>query len=917
MSEQYPDRLPEFRPSPVRQITFSQPLRVFDRKPGCLHEMFEQQVAERPRRCAVFQDSQRLSYVELNARANQLARYLRERGVGPDTLVAVCMERSLDAIVALLGILKAGGAYVPLDPAYPAERISYILSDSCCRLVIANQHAIGHVPLDAAPVVLLDVPPPEMAELSGENLDPIATSANLAYVIYTSGSTGKPKGVQVEHHSVVNLLNSMRAETGIEPQDVFASVTTLCFDIAGLELHLPLASGASIAVVKREESTDGNRLQARIQNAGVTFLQGTPALFRLLLQSGWKGDKNLSVICGGEAFPREVANALVSSCKTVWNGYGPTETTIYSSIYRVTTGSGSVPIGRAVRNTHFHIVDEQMQPVATGQEGQLLISGDGVARGYLNRPELNAEKFTPDSFCSQLDARLYKTGDLVRLLPDGNLAFLGRIDHQVKIRGYRIELGEIESVLAAHADIRQCVVVAREDLPGDKRLIAYIVPGGAQRPATRTLREFLASQLPEYMVPSAFVVLDSMPLTANGKVDRKALPVPTRENSALDRLYVPPRDSLERELASIFEHVLRIAPIGITDNIFELGVDSLLAAQLFTRIEKRLAKSELPPAPLFQAPTIETLAALLRGQHETAADWTSLVPIQPEGTKSPLFCVHGAAGTVLGFYPLARRLAPHRPVYGLRNQGLFGRDLPHSTVEAMAAHYIKEMRTVQPHGPYHLAGWCFGGIVIFEMAQQLRRMGEEVDLLAMLNAPSTPDYSAVPESEPELIPLTARTRQRWAELRRLSTTAKLNFLLAKTQGQLAWRFANFKMKTRRLTRRWTRPIRLGLCAYYLNRRRAMPEFLRNPYFFMVNGRAERQYRHLPYPGDVILFRDRGPYSDPNLGWGRFVGGKIESCELPVSVEDYRAMMQEPNVQRVAEIIEDYVARRRAVQSQSA
>jgi amino acid adenylation domain-containing protein len=878
----------------------------------CIHDLFESQAEKRPHAIAVAYQNTLLTYAELNGRANQLAHRLKLQGVGPESLVAICLERSLDAVVAILAILKAGGAYVPLDPAYPAERISYVLSDSCCRWVITDQDGIGHIPSGNMQVLTLDFARADLADLSRENLGPIATPGNLAYVIYTSGSTGKPKGVQVEHRNVVNFLHSMQREPGIDEHDIVAAVTTLCFDIAGLEIHLPLATGARIAIVSREEAIDGTKLRACIEQQQVTLMQATPATWRLLLQAGWPGDKNLKVLCGGEAFPGDLASELIPRCKSLWNMYGPTETTIWSAVYPVTKSQANIPVGQPIANTHFHMADENMHAVPFGDAGELLIGGEGLARGYLNRPELTAEKFVADPFCGEGDGRLYKTGDLAHYLPDGNVAYLGRLDHQVKIRGYRIELGEIEFVLANHPAVKQCVVAAREDLPGEKRLVVYIVPAQGEKLQAGGIRSFLQQKLPEYMVPAAFVVLDAMPLTPNGKVDRKTLPAPTRENSALGRLYVPPRDGLEKELASIFEHVLRIQPIGITDNVFELGVDSLLTAQLFTRIEKRLMKSALRPGSLFQAPTIETLAALLRGQQTTAANWTSLLPIQPHGTKRPLFCVHGAAGTVLGFYPLARRLAPHRPVYGLQNQGLFGRDVPHSTVEEMAAHYIKEIRTVQPHGPYLLAGWCFGGILIFEIAQQLQRMGEQVELLAMLNAASTPEFAAAPaQTDATLAPLATRVHQRWAEFRSLSIGRKLEFTLQKIQGRMNWRFADLRMKTHGMTRRLTRPIRQKLYGYYLRRRRPMPEFLRKSYFFMINGRAERQYRHQPYPGDVVLFRDRGPYADPNMGWGRFVRGNIETYEMPVNLQNYRAMMQEPTISAVAEKIEQYISRRRA------
>jgi amino acid adenylation domain-containing protein len=872
---------------------------------ACVHELIEHQAERRDDSVAVTFEDQHLTYFDLNRRANHLAHYLRKRGVGPDVLVGLCVERSLDMIVGLLGILKAGGAYVPLDPAYPKDRIAYILEDASAPVLITQQKLLPGLPEQSAEVVLLDTDWSSIAKEECSNLSRRAKSQNLAYVIYTSGSTGKPKGVQLEHRSVVNFLWSVQKEPGLHEDDIVAAVTTLCFDIAGLEIYLPLITGAQVVVISREDASDGKKLQARMQATGITTMQATPATWRLLLEVGWSGSSKLKILCGGEAFPRELADKLLPRCGSLWNMYGPTETTIWSAVYQVMAGGeGTVPIGHPMANTQFYIVDENLRPVPVGQEGQLLIGGEGLARGYQNRPELTAEKFIADVFSKKQGARLYQTGDLARYTPDGNIAFLGRMDHQVKIRGYRIELGEIESVLATHPSVHHCVVVAREDTPGDKRLVAYMVASRDQRPVSHMLREFLSAKLPDYMVPSGFVVLEAMPLTPNGKVDRKALPLPTRENSAIEREFVAPRTDLEKQLVGIWESILGIAPIGVTDNIFDLGVNSLIAAQLFARIEKTIG-SKLPPAPLFQAPTVESLARLLT-QHESAASrWTSLVAIKTEGPKTPLFCIHGGAGTVLLFNSLARRLTPGRPIYGLQSQGLYGRDLPHTSIEEMAAHYVKEIRSVQSHGPYLLSGWCFGGIVAFEMAQQLHALGEQVDLLAMLNAPSTPDYRAL-TPDPVIRPLRERLHKHWNKFSTLRPHEKVAYISRKVRGQLIWRKNRMRRRALIVSFRMTRRVRQLLYKYYLDRRRPLPDFLRNTYFLIINAKAERKYRHQSYPGSMVVFRDQGPYPDPHLGWGRFVQGEITSYEIRVSVSDHRALMQEPAVREVAEKIEEYL-----------
>jgi len=864
----------------------------------CVHELFEQQVVRRPDAIAVSFADQTLTYAELNERANRLARYLKTRGLGREALAAIFMERSLDMVTVVLAVLKAGGAYLPLDPAYPKDRISHILDDSGCQLLITNSNLLPNIPISEAEILELDSCWQKIAEFPQGNLEETTSPENLAYVIYTSGSTGKPKGVQVEHRNVVNFLHSMQKQPGMSPNDAVAALTTLCFDIAGLEIHLPLSIGARIVMISRDDATDGTKLRRRIEGGGVTVMQATPATWRLLLEAGWPGDANLKILCGGEAFPGELAAQLLPRCKSLWNMYGPTETTIWSAVYEVKRAEPNIPIGMPIDNTHFHIVDDNMRPVAPGNEGQLLIGGHGVARGYVNRPELTDEKFVPDAFGCENGARVYKTGDLARLLPDGNLVFLGRLDHQVKIRGFRIELGEVEYVLANNPAVKECVVAAREDLPGDQRLVAYIVPSHAHKPEAGDIRQHLGKTLPEYMVPTLLVTLDALPLTANGKVDRKALPRPTRQNSLVAHEYVAPRNALEQKLVGIWEGTLGVKPIGITDNIFDLGIDSIVAAQLFARIGKVLGR-ELPPAPLFQAPTIEKFACLLRDTERQASQaFTSLVEIQPSGTQTPLFCVHGAAGTVLGFYPLAQRLAPERPVYGFQSQGLYGHQLPHTTFEKMASHYVSEMRRVQPHGPYLLSGWCSGGIIAFEMAQQLHRVGEKIELLAMFNAPSSPEYARV-QFTPELAPLPERAQKRWNEFKALSFPEKLSFAKRKAIGQIAWRSTNLRNRSARMIWLRSNSVKRRIFRYYLGHKRPIPGLLRNSFFLWVNARAERGYKHQPYEGEMIVFRDQANYPDPSQGWSRFVHN-IEVCEIPVSSHDHRALLKEPAVALLAD-----------------
>jgi amino acid adenylation domain-containing protein len=580
-----------------------------------VHRLFEAQAAARPEVTAVAYAGTRVSYAELNRRANQLAHYLQTLGVGAGMLVGIYMERGSDMILALLAVHKAGGAYLPLDPAFPSDRLAFMVEDSQTRFIIAQEHLQAQIPVPAAlaeqtRVVLIDAEWPQIAGESDENLpDATYDPERLAYVLYTSGSTGRPKGVQVPQRALVNFLLSMQQAPGLAAEDVLLSVTTLSFDIAGLEIFLPLITGAQVAMVSYATAADGAALLDVLQSCGATVMQATPATWRLLISAGWQGTPGLKILCGGEAMPGELANQLLPRCASLWNMYGPTETTIWSTVYQVTAGQGIMPIGRPIANTQIYILDEAGQPTPVGVAGELYIGGDGVAHGYLNRPELTAEKFVLDPFAGG-GVKMYRTGDLARWRADGNLDFLGRMDFQVKIRGFRIELGEIEAVLDEHPAIRQAVVVAREDTPGDPRLVGYLALAGPTAPATADLRSYLKEKLPDYMVPSIFVPVDEFPLTPNGKVNRKALPAPQAARVETSVHHVAPRNEIERQVAAIWQTVLGVEKVGVTDNFFDLGGHSLLIIRVHNEV-RRSFETNLTIAQMFQFPTVEALAAYL------------------------------------------------------------------------------------------------------------------------------------------------------------------------------------------------------------------------------------------------------------------------------------------------------------------
>jgi amino acid adenylation domain-containing protein len=585
-------------------------------RPSTIHRLFEEQVERTPNALAVQDDERALTYREINAKANRLARYLRSKGVGAQALVAICVERGVELVVGLLGIMKAGAAYVPLDPSYPFERLAYMIEDAAPPVLLTQSSLRDGLQGCTAQILALDEHIDEIAAQDADNLhtNEALSQHQLAYVIYTSGSTGKPKGVMVEHGAVVNFLLSMQREPGLAASDCLLAVTTISFDIAALELYLPLVAGAKVVLASRAAALDARQLIALMERFEVTVLQATPATWQMLIGSQWRGRSNLKALCGGEALTTELSAQLVRRVGALWNLYGPTETTIWSSARQIVEADQSAPaepVGGPIANTQIYLLNGCREPVPIGVAGEIYIGGAGVARGYRNRQDLTAERFVVDPFSSEPQARMYKTGDLGRWRADGTIEYLGRNDYQVKIRGFRIELGEIEAQLARHEHIKEAAVVAREDAPGGKRLVAYIVPreshDGASDLGAEDLRIHLRASLPDYMVPSAFVILDRMPLTLNGKLDRRALPLPN-DDAYASREYVPPHGEVEESVAQIWQDLLRIDRIGRRDNFFELGGHSLLVMQAVARIESQWS-IEVPIQSMFECPTLSEFAA--------------------------------------------------------------------------------------------------------------------------------------------------------------------------------------------------------------------------------------------------------------------------------------------------------------------
>jgi amino acid adenylation domain-containing protein len=705
----------------------------------CVHQMFEAQSAKTPDAVAViFEEPETcniasITYRELNEKANQLAYYLRNLGVKPEVIIGICVERSLEMVVAILGVLKAGGAYVPIDPNFPLERIGLILEDTQTPILLTQQRLLPNLPASTAQVVCLDQWE-TIAPHSQENPPCNTNIDNLIYIIYTSGSTGKPKGVMIPNRGIINQLYWRQNTFGLGATDKVLQNISFSFDPSVWQIFWPLCFGGQLVLPRPEGHKDSGYLVKLIAEQQITISAFVPSMLRILLEEEGISDCKClrHISCGGEALPIELVERFFERLQldgVLHNVYGPTEASIDATFWKcVSSNHSAAPIGKPIQNASIYILDENLHSIPKGEVGELHIGGMGLALGYLNRPDLTASKFIPNPWNSKLGERLYKTGDLARVLPDGNIEFLGRMDHQVKVRGFRIELGEIETTLLQLPNIREVAVVVRQD-EGEKRLVAYIVPEPGQIIKTSDIRSYLKQKLAEYMVPAVFVILEALPLNANGKLDRHALPIPQQTRENLDSEFIASSSEIETQLIEIWYELLGIESIGIKDNFFDLGGTSLLAVRMLAKI-KSIFGRKLPLTTLLKAATVEELAKVLH--LDDSQLWPTLVPIQPNGEKPPLYCVHGADANVLVFQNLVEYLDSDQPIYGLQPQRLEDKDFL-NRVEDTATEYIQHIRNFQPEGPYYLVGFSSGGVTVFEMAQQLLSQGQEVALLGLFD----------------------------------------------------------------------------------------------------------------------------------------------------------------------------------------
>ncbi|MCH6234725.1 non-ribosomal peptide synthetase [Cognataquiflexum rubidum] len=695
-------------------------------------DLFSSQALKSPDAVAVEFEGRKLSYKELDIKSNQLAHYLIRNGLKPESPVPICIDRSLEMVIGIFGVIKSSVPYVPIDPALPKDRIDYMVEDTKADFVICSsktEHNFG----GGISRVIIDQEMASILKMPSEAILNSPLPDNLAYIIYTSGSTGRPKGVMIEHRNVVNFLASMSKNVEFNASSSLLSVTTFSFDIFYLELFLPLINGGKVFLVSRETAMDGFSLSKKQSEVRPTHMQATPSGWQMLLNSGWNNPQNLKMLVGGEALGEELKNTLVG-LGTLWNMYGPTETTIWST-YKKMEIAEKVTIGKPIDNTSVYILGPNGGLNPLGIPGELCIGGKGVGRGYLNRPELTFQKFLPDRFSNVPGDRIYRTGDLAKWLPDGNIEYLGRMDDQVKIRGYRMELGEIESVLLLHPTVKQAVVTAREYGQGDKRLVGYVVCDGDFD--KESVSAFLRSKLPEYMVPALWLQLEKLPLTFSGKIDRKALP-DVGSQDMVTANYTEPRSELEKKLATLWQRILGLERVGVHDDFFSIGGHSILAVKVISALEKEIG-SKVAINLIFNFPSIFALAKALENPNHKMVGWNSLVPIKPTGNKPPLFIVHGVGSTVSIYYSLAKYMENDQPVYGFQPKGLDGMEVPNHSVEEMAGFYISLMIKQYPSCPYNIAGYSFGGYVAYEMARQLKAMGREVSKLILFDTSAYED----------------------------------------------------------------------------------------------------------------------------------------------------------------------------------
>lgn len=848
-----------------------------------LQDFLEDQVACSPDASAILCGNENLTYYELNSRVNQLAHFLRNRGVGSDSVVGICTHRSIEMIVGILGILKSGGTYLPLDPNYPQERLSFILQDSGTQLVLTQSNLSGFLPENEIQTICIDQNWQEISTFSTENPEKISSPDNLAYIIYTSGSTGKPKGVMITHSNVYHFVKIASSALDIHPKDKYLQTASIAYALSVRQLMVPISLGAALVMATSEEIRDPLALFELIKEQNVTLMDMVPSFWRTCIQrlSDISSDERTylldnqlrRIVTVGEPLysdiPHDWRNKLGHPAVLV-NIFGQTETTGIVAAYPIPaepqTPAGIVPVGKSVLGTRLYILDANLLPVPEGELGELCVSNPCIAKGYLNRPELTEAKFIPNPFLDGCSDRLYRTGDMARFGEDGNIQFLGRGDHQVKIRGQRLELSEIEVVLRQHSDVQDCAVVARGEKPDDKYLAAFIVPFENRNLASRELRAFLKNHLPDYMIPSLFVFLDKLPMTPNGKLDRLSLPDPRKLTASKERnFYLGPRNNVEQTITKIWQELLAVELIGVHDDFFDLGGHSFLAVRLFSRIEQDLG-IRLPLTTLFHATTVAQISTLIDDQIQSEMSWSPIVPVQILGDKPPFFGVHGHEGGVLFWRYIVYHLPDDQPFYAIQARGVDGFLPALTSIEEMARLYVSEIRKIQPHGPYYLGGYSMGGTIAYEMGQQLIQSGERVNLLVMLDTQNPKRVQAsvrddVKPGQPDKKKFMKKENKLFRPLTGLTIKERMGYLKHVIQYRVERQFVYF---------------RVGVLRFLKER---LPDDLLLSYLKFAHSQGMHSYIPNFYPGKVTLFRaseslDANP-DDSQLSWKTLTDGNFE------------------------------------------
>lgn len=857
--------------------------------------LIEQTAVSCPDKIAIRFEAESISYKELIIKTNQLAALLAQKGVIPGDVIGLSADRSINMVICLLAILKAGAIYIPLDPVYPQERIEYMLDDSSAKVLLLSGRLKGNYRTKATEIIIEEA----WAELENYPQSSIAliNANSLAYILYTSGSTGKPKGVKISHKNLVNFLISMQKEPGISASDRLLAITTISFDIAELELYLPLISGAELVVASTEAAKDGRMLLEILEKENITLLQATPSTWQMMLDSGWENKFNLKALTGGEALSKTLAEKLLKLTDSLWNMYGPTETTIWSTVKRINVDDEIISIGKPIDNTYLFILDENGIQLPLGATGELYIGGAGVSEGYLNRKELTEEKFVADLFTHHTNAKFYRTGDLARLLDNGDFECLGRIDQQVKIRGYRIELGEIETILVNQDEINQAVVLAREDKPGDKRLVAYVITkteteaiSNDHKIPKETVKKWktaLADVLPLYMVPDDFVALKDFPLTPNLKIDRNAFPKPLTTQTKENVKQTLELTENEKLISNIWAEVLESREFKATDDFFEHGGHSLLAVKVMVNIEKATGK-RLPLTTLFENSTVEKLAKQLATE-DAFKNTGSLVPIKPSGTKTPLFLIHGGGLNILLFKSVSNYFDPEQPLYGIQALGLNKKtDVP-ADLGAISAKYIEEILKVSPEGPYAIAGYSLGGFIAFEIAKQLKAMGKEIKLLGVID---TYAGSAATHAESTLCRIGKKIKRQFYKV-----PFFVKSILVYPKESLMYQVNFVKKKIKTVFAVKDEHITKEIFTTYEQQ------------IYKRYSQALNNYVLTPFDVKITLFRvnKRLYYLDDqvNLGWDKFAKRGVDIHQVP---GDHKTFLHAPNDNIFADIVQKVLDR---------